>query len=164
LNTAESFETIKPTTSSTAVTEIEPETRADSTRINNTPDLAAADNTSDATMSPQVANMIQHASLSNVVQNRSNRSDSMSRQEVEERHLQVVELLTRQLALNDPTSSVHHAPSAAQSVAFAAPASNSGRGGAIPVTGPASAPPMWLDGAIGAVVIALASLIYRKVM
>ena len=97
---------------------------------------------------------------------RPNRADSMSRQEVVDRHLQVVELLTRQLALNnDPSYNVHHAPSAGQSVAFAAPASNSNaRGNGAPVSRRASAPPMWLDGAIGAVVIALASLILRKVM
>lgn len=97
---------------------------------------------------------------------RTNRSDSMSRQQVEERHLQVVELLTRQLALTDPSSSIHHrAPSAGQSVAFAAPAgASTSRGNAGAAAGQASAPPMWLDGAIGAVLVALISLVLRKVM
>lgn len=164
LKSAESSETVKPANSSSAENDIEAETPADSTGVNVSPGLAPATTGSNVTMLPQVANTIQRAPLNDSVQARPSRSDSMSRQEVEERHLQVVELLTRQLALNDPTSSVHHATSAAQSVAFAAPASNSGRGGTSPVTGPASAPPMWLDGAIGAVIVALASLIYRKVM
>jgi hypothetical protein len=95
--------------------------------------------------------------------NRPGPSVSASRQEVEARHLQVVELLTRQLALNDPTgAAMHHAPTAGQSVAFAAPASSSGRGSPAAVNLQGSAPPMWLDGAIGAVVVALLSLVYRR--
>lgn len=89
----------------------------------------------------------------------------MSRQQVEERHLEVVELLSRHLALNDPSTAMNPATSASQSVAFAAPASASqGRSNAGNAVERASAPPMWLDGAIGAVLIALASLIFRKVM
>lgn len=165
LKTVESSETIK-TPNTDAVPKNEPEKQIDVTNQGPEPSAEAtvAGSSSSTKTSTKTADMARPATSRGVAHTRPDRSDSMSRQQVEERHLQVVELLTRQLALNDPTSSVHHAPSAAQSVAFAAPASNSGRGGAGPVTTRASAPPMWLDGAIGAVIIALASLIFRKVM
>lgn len=169
LTKAESSETIKASDavsasqpSETPSTQTEPAKPEDASSLPQVADILT--NPPLGVSSAQPEQVATTAPAAGSGQSRPHRSDSLSRQQVEERHLQVVELLTRQLALNDPTSSMHHAPGAAQSVAFAAPASNSRRGSPGPASGRASAPPMWLDGAIGAVVIALASLILRKVM
>ncbi|KAK9893443.1 UBC-like protein [Cystobasidium minutum MCA 4210] len=163
-----------------AVAQVPPAVPAGDTSSSSPPQASSSSRT---TVSSQVPSQqrqeppAQHASSassnSTSFTSRPNRTGSLSRQEVVDRHLQVVELLTRQLALNDPsastsataTTNVHHAPTVGQSVAIAAPAgaSNGRANGGAPDTR-ASAPPMWLDGAIGAVLIALASLIFRKVM
>lgn len=169
LDKAESSATITPPPASAVPAERasaeQPESQGSHTSLEKEVTSSSTTSHSSATLERKAATDVPPQARA-FAQNRLHQSDSLSRQQVEERHLQVVELLTRQLALNDPTSSVHHAPSAttAQSVAFAAPASNSGRGQASPAAERASAPPMWLDGAIGAVVIALASLLLRKVM